>query len=114
MIPQQKFSEAVYQQADPEYGRYEGNQTNVSRHHSETSYTQEVREGPDSKVYPPLRDKGNTLRFALVVIALGLLVLFGLLFVIGIGGTTGAGSFFVASLALIFITGIGITSIKTR
>ena len=114
MIPQQEFSKAVSQQADPGYGGYEGNQTNVSRHHSETSYEQEVREGPDSKVYPPLHDKTNTLRFALVLIALGLLVLFGLLFVIGIGGETGVESFFVASLALLLITSFGLASIKTH
>src|SRR6266699_3133232 len=106
MMPQKEVSEGIYQQADPEYGRYEGNQTGRSRQHEETSYAQDVREGPSGKVYPLPRDKTNILRFTLTVIALGLILLFGLLFVVGIGGTTGWPSFTVACIAIFIIAGV--------
>jgi len=114
MMPQNEVSEAIHQRADPAYGRYEGNQTSSARHHDETSYEQDWREGPSGKVYPLPRDNTNILRFALVVVALGLLLLFGLLFVVVIGGTVGGGSFAAACFAILFITGLGIISIKTR
>ena len=111
MMPQKEGSEAIYQQADPEYGRYEGTQTSSARQHYETSYEQEVRERPSGKVYPLPRDNTNTLRFALAVIALGLILLFGLLFVVFVGGTTGWASFAVACIAIFIITGVGIDKI---
>jgi hypothetical protein len=89
MMPQQEGSSAQYQQADPEFGKYEGNQTSSAGQHYETSEAQELREGPSSKVYPLPRDNTKTLSFALVVISLVLLVLFGLLFVVIVGGTAG-------------------------
>lgn len=73
MMPQKEVNEAIHQQADPAYGRYEGNQTSSARQHDETSYEQELREGPIGKVYPLPHDNTNTLRFALAVIALGLI-----------------------------------------
>ena len=79
MMPQKEVSEAIYQPADPVYGSYEGNQTASARQQYETSYEQEVREGSSGKVYPLPHDRTNRLRFALAVIALGLLLLFGLL-----------------------------------
>jgi hypothetical protein len=112
MMPQKEGSSAIHQQADPDYGRYEGNQTSSAHHHDETSDEQEVREGPSGKVYPLPRDHKNILRFALVVIALGLLLLFGLLFVVVIGGTTGWASFAVACIATLIIAGVGINSVK--
>ncbi len=114
MMPQKEVSEAIHQQADPDYGRYEGNQTSSARQHYETSYEQDVREGPSGKVYPLTRDKTNILCFALAVIALGLILLFGLLFVVVIGGTTGWASFAVACFAILIIAGLGIISIKTH
>src|SRR5713226_8585299 len=112
MMPQKEVSEAIHQQADPEYGRYEVNQTSSARQHYETSYEQDVREGPSGKVYPLPHDNWNTLRFALAVIALGLILLFGLLFVVVIGGTTGWASFAVACIAILLIAGVGISSVK--
>jgi hypothetical protein len=41
MMPQKEVNEAIHQQADPDYGRYEGNQTSSARQHYETSYEQE-------------------------------------------------------------------------
>jgi len=114
MMPQKEVNEAMHEQADPEYGRYEGNQTSSARQHYETSNEQDLREGPSGKVYPLPRDNTNILRFALAVISLGLLLLFGLLFVVVIGGTTGWASFAVASLAIFTIGGIGIVSLKAN
>ena len=93
-------NEAIYQQAGPDYGRYEGTQTSSTRQQYETSYEQEVRAGPSGKVYPLPRDNTTILRFALPVIALGLLLLFGLLFVVVVGGTAGWISFAVAFLLM--------------
>jgi hypothetical protein len=114
MMPQKEGSSAIHQQADPDYGRYEENQASSARQHDETSYEQDVREGPSGKVYPLPRDKTNILRFTLAVIALGLLLLFGLLFVVVIGGTTGWASFAVACFAILIIAGVGIIAIKTH
>ena len=114
MMPQKEVNEALHQQADPDYGRYEGTQTSSARQHDETSYEQDVREGPSSKVYPLPRDNTNILRFTLAVIALGLILLFGLLFVVVIGGTTGWASFAVACFAILIIAGVGIIAIKTH
>jgi hypothetical protein len=112
MMPQKEVSEAMHEQAGPAYGRYEGNQTSSARHHDETSYEQDVREGPSDKVYPLPRDNTNILRFTLAVIALGLILLFGLLFIVVIGGTTGWASFTVACIAILLIAGVGINSVK--
>ena len=60
---------------------------------SETSYEQEAREG-------------------LAVIALGLILLFGLLFVVRIGGSTGWASFAVAGFVIMVITGVSIDKIR--
>ena len=114
MMPQKEVNEAMHQQTDSAYEGYEGNQTSSARQHSETSYEQELRGGPSSKVYPLPRDNTNILCFALAVIALGLLLLFGLIFVVGIGGTTGWASFAVACIAILIIAGIGIIAIKTH
>ena len=113
-MPQKEVNEAIHRQAGPDYGRYEGNQTSSARQHYETSYEQELREGPSSKVYPRPRDNTNILRFALAVISLGLVLLFGLLFIVVIGGTTGWASFAVACFAILIISGIGIIAIKTH
>jgi len=113
MMPQKEVSEAIYQPVDPVYGSYEGNQTSSARYHYEkTSYEQEAREGLSGKVYPLPHDNTNILRFFLAVIALGLILLFGLLFVVRIGGTTGWASFAVADFVIMVITGVSIDKIR--
>jgi len=111
-MPQKEVNEAIHEQAGSDYGRYEGNQISSARQQYETSYDQELREGPSGKVYPRQRDNTNTLRFALAVISMGLLVLFGLLFVVVIGGAVGWASFAVACFAILVIGGVCIVSIK--
>ena len=112
MMPQKEISEEMHGQEGPEYGSYEGTQTSSVRQHYETSYEHGLREGPSGKVYPLPRDNANTLRFALAVIALGLILLFGLLFIIVVGGTTGWASFAVACIAIFIVTGVGIDKIR--
>ena len=112
MMPQKEVNEAIRQQADPDYGRYEGNQTSSARKQYEASYDQDLREGLVGKVYPLPRDNKNMLRFALAVISMVMLLLFGLLFVVFIGGTAGWISFAAASLAIFIIAAVGIDKIK--
>ena len=112
MMPQREASESIHEQADPIYGRYEGNQTSSARQQYDTSYEQDLREGLAGKVYPLPRDNKNILRFALAVIAMVMLLLFGLLFVVLIGGTAGWISFAAASLAIFIIAAVGIDKIK--
>jgi hypothetical protein len=100
MMPQKEVNEAIHQQADPAYGEYEGNQTSSARQQYEALDAQELRGGPSGKVYPLPRDKTTILRFAMPVIALVLLVLFGLLFVVVIGGTAGWISFVAACFVI--------------
>ena len=114
MMPQKEVNEATHKQADSEYGSYEGNQTGVSRQQYETSYEQELREGPSGKVYPLSRDNTIILRFALAVIALLLLLLFGFLFVVVVGGTTGGISFVAVCFAILIIAGVGIASLTPK
>jgi hypothetical protein len=114
MMPQKEVNEAIHQQAVADYGRYEGHQTSSDYQHFEPPYEQELRTGPSGKVYPHPRDKTNILCFALAVIALGLILLFGVLFVVIVGGTTGWASFAVACIAILIIAGIGIIAIKTN
>ena len=114
MMPQQEGSSAIQKLADPAYGRYEGNQTASASFRSETSDAQDLREELSGKVYPLPRDNTNVLCFTLAVIALALVLLFGLLFVFVIGGTTGWASFAVACFTLLIIASVGIIAIKTR
>lgn len=112
MMPQSEGSESIHGQADATYGRYEGNQASSARQQYETPYDQELREGPVGKVYPLPRDNKNILRFALAVFSMIMLLLFGLLFVVLIGGTAGWISFAAASLAIFIIATVAIDKIK--
>lgn len=100
MMPQKEVNEATQQQAELEYGAYEGSSTSSAPHHYETFYAQDMREGTSGKVYPLPRDRTNMIRLALVAIALAMLLLFGYLFVIVVGGATGTISFIAACFVL--------------
>jgi hypothetical protein len=110
MMPPKDVNEAVHQQVEPDYGKYEGHQTSTARQEYESSYEQELRDGPSSKVYPRSRDTMNMLRFLVPVIALLFLLLFAYLFVVVVGGLTGVISFvaacFVICCCLAFV-GVG-------
>ena|ERR1700692_4543094 len=112
MMPQEEVNAAIHKQADPVHGRYEGTQNPSARHLYESSYEQEAREGLSGKAYPLPHENANILRFFLAVIALGLILLFGLLFVVRIGGTTGWASFAVAGFVIMVITGVSIDKIR--
>ena len=100
MMPQKEVNEASQQQAQLEYAGYEGSSTSSARHHYETFYTQDAGEGASGKVYPLPRDRTNMIRLALVVISLVMLLLFGFLFVVVVGGATGTISFAAACFVL--------------
>jgi hypothetical protein len=100
MMPQKEVNETTHQQADLDYGKYEGNQTLSARQEYEPSYEQDVREGSSGKVYPRPRDKMNMLRFVVPAIALVLLLLFGYLFVVVVGGMAGVISFVAACFVI--------------
>lgn len=100
MMPQEQINEGMQQQAEPDYGRYEGDQTSSARQQYETADAQELREGSSGKVYPPKRDNTNVFHFVVAVLALVLLLLFGLWFVVGIGGTAGWVSFSAACFVI--------------
>jgi hypothetical protein len=111
MMPQRETTESRNEQANPTYGRYEGNQTASPHQQYETSDAQEWRGERAGKVYPLPRDNKNVLRFALAVISLVMLLLFGLLFVVLIGGTAGWVSFAAACLTILTIAAVGIEKI---
>ncbi len=100
MMQQKEGSSARQQFADPDYRRYEGSHTSSASQSYETFSEQEVREELSGKVYPLPPDKLKIFRFAMPVIALGLLLLFGFLFVIVVGGTAGWVSFAAACFVL--------------
>jgi hypothetical protein len=100
MMPQKEVNETIHQQADPDYGRYEGKQSSYANQEFESSYAQDVREGPSGKVYPRSRDTMNLLRFVVPAIALVLLLLFGYLFVVVVGGMAGVISFVAACFVI--------------
>jgi hypothetical protein len=111
MMPQRETTESMDEQANPTYGRYEENQTSSSHQQYETLYAQGLRGEQDGKMYPLPRDNKNVLRFALAVISLAMLLLFGLLFVVLVGGTAGWVSFAAACLAILTIAAVGIEKI---
>ena len=112
MMPQKEANESIHGQADATYGRYEGNQASPARQQYETPYEQELREGPVGKVYPLPHDNKNMLRFTLAVISLFMLLLFGLLFVVLVGGTAGWISFAAACLTIFIIATVAIDKIR--
>ena len=113
MMPQEEINAASRQQADMEYGGYEGKQTSSARQHYETFYPQDVREGASGKVYPLPRDRTNMIRLALVAIALVMLLLFGFLFVVVVGGATGTISFAAACFVLCCVLAYAATMGRT-
>ncbi len=112
MMPQKEVHQTIQQQADPAYGGYEGNHPSSAYQPSETSSEHLWREEQSGKIYPLPRNNANVLRFVLAVVSLGLLLLFGLLFVAVIGGTAGWISFAAACLAILTIAAISIEKIQ--
>src|SRR5215472_12680529 len=114
MMPQKEISEAAHQQADPDYGRYEGNQTSSARQHYETSYEQDLREGPSGKVYPLPRDNANIRGLLWFVVAIVALLAFAVICLVIVGGTAGWISFCAASFAIMTLAGVGIIGTKVN
>lgn len=100
MMPQKEINAGMQQQAELEYGAYEGIAPSPAPQHHEAFYERDMGEGASGKVYPLPRDRTNMIRLALVAIALAMLLLFGYLFVIVVGGATGTISFIAACFVL--------------
>ncbi len=100
MMPQKEANDAPQQQAGTVYGRYEENQTSYARQEYESPFEQDGQVGSSGKVYPRSRDNMNILRFVVPAIALVLLLLFGYLFVVVVGGLTGVISFVAACFVI--------------
>src|SRR5689334_3239246 len=103
MMPQKEVNEAVHQPVEPDYGRYEGQQTSSARQEYESPFEQNVREEPSGKVYPRSRDTMNILRFVVPAIAaLLILLLFAYLFVVVVGGIGGVICFVATCFVICF------------
>jgi hypothetical protein len=115
MIPQREASESLHEQTSSTYGRYEADQE-YARQHGETSYEQPLREGPEGKVYPPLRDNMNMFYQFVIVFVLSMVALFAfaVLCLVYVGGTGGWIGFIAASFAILCIasTFIGMNATK--
>ena len=111
MMPQREPGESIYEQADPTYGSYEGNQT-FARHSDERAGAQPLKEARGEKVYPELLDHKNMFRLGMFVIAMVTLVLCAVLFVFFLGGTGGWVSFIVAAFAIFLVTVVAIDKIQ--
>jgi len=111
MMPQRETSESSYEQADPTYGAYEGNQPFV-RPSDERAGAQPLKEAQGEKVYPEPHDHKNMLRLGMFVIALVALLLFAILFIFFLGGTGGWVSFIVAAFVIFLITVVAIDKIQ--
>jgi hypothetical protein len=111
MMPQRETSESIYEQADPTYGSYEGNQT-FARHSDERAGAQPLKEARGEKVYPELYDHKNMFRLGMFVIAMVTLLLCAVLFVFFLGGTGGWVSFIVAAFAIFLVTVVAIDKIQ--
>lgn len=114
MMPQKEASEAIHQQADPAYGRYEGNQSSSARQHNETSYEQDWREGPSGKVYPLPRDNTNIRGLLWFVAAMVALLAFAIVCLVIVGGTAGWISFCAATFAIMTLAGVGIIGTRVN
>jgi hypothetical protein len=111
MMPQRETSESIFEQADPTYGSYEGNQT-FARHSDERAGAQPLKEAGGEKVYPELHDHKNMFRLGMFVIAMVTLLLCAVLFVFFLGGTGGWVSFIVAAFAIFLVTVVAIDKIQ--
>jgi hypothetical protein len=82
------------------------------REASETIYEQPLREEPEGKVYPPLRDNKNMLRLLWFVVAMVALLAFAVVCLVIVGGTAGWISFCAASFTIMVIASTAISTIK--
>jgi len=111
MMPQRETNESIYEQTDPTYGRYEGNQT-FAGHSDEKAGAQPLNEARGEKVYPQLHDHKNMFRLGMFVIAMVTLLLCAVLFIFFLGGTGGWVSFIVAAFVIFLVTVVAIDKIQ--
>lgn len=111
MMPQRETSEPIYEQVDPTYGKYEGNQP-FARQSDERAGAQPLKEAQGEKIYPELHDHKNMLRLGMFVIAMVTLLLCAMLFIFFLGGTGAWVSFIVAASVIFLVTVVSIDKIQ--
>lgn len=111
MLPQREASELTYEQTSPTYGGYQEVQQEA-RQRDAISYEQPLREGPEGKVYPELRDNKNMLRLLWFGVSMLALLAFAVVCLMIVGGTPGWISFIAASITVMVIAGTAIDKIK--
>jgi hypothetical protein len=103
MMPQREVSRPIHEHNDDQ---------TYARQHYETFYEQSLREGAGEKVYVPIRDNKNILRFVLAVFAMVMLLMLAILFIFSLGGTGGWISFCAASLVIFLIAVVAIEKMQ--
>ncbi len=111
MIPQKEASELIHEHTGPTYESYQGGQQDA-RQYGAISYEQPLREGPEGKVYPELRDNKNMLRLLWFGVSMVALLAFAVVCLVIVGGTPGWISFCAASFTIMVIASTAISSIK--
>ncbi len=111
MMPQRETNESIHGQADPIYGRYEGDQA-YAHQQFEPPYQQPLREEEAGKLYTPAHDNKNVLRLIAFAMAMVTLIIFAVICLIFVGGTGGWISFCAASLAIFIVAVVAIDKIK--
>ena len=111
MLPQREAGELLHEQAIPTYGSYQESQQDA-RQLGAISYEQPLREGPEEKVYPELRDNKNMLRLLWFGVSMVALLAFAVVCLVIVGGTPGVISFCAASFVIMVIASTAISTIK--
>ena len=80
--------------------------------YSESLREQPLREEPGGKVYPPLSDNKNMLRLLWFGVVMVALLVFAVICLVIVGGTTGWISFIAAAFTIMLIASTAISTIK--
>ena len=111
MMPEREQSESIYEQADPAYGRYEGNQA-YDHQYNERADGQHLEDKGGEKMYPIQHTHKNAFRLGMFLIAMLMLLLCAVLCFVLLGGTGGWISFIVAAAVIFLITVVAIEKIE--
>ncbi|MBE3561137.1 MAG: hypothetical protein IMW89_18250 [Ktedonobacteraceae bacterium] len=111
MMPQMEANEPLHAQAEPAYGKYEGEQA-YAQSQFETPYQQPQQAGLAEKVYAPASDSKNMLRLIAMAMAFAALIALAVICLLFVGGTGGWISFCAASLAIFIVAVVAIDKIK--
>jgi hypothetical protein len=111
MMPQREAGEPQHEQADPAYGRYEG-EPDYAYQQFDTPNQRPLRDEPIGKVYVPSSDNKNVLRLVAMGMALVALIALAVVCLIFVGGLGGWISFCAACLTIFIVAVVAIDKIK--